>query len=314
MMISRRLLAAVPTVLLLLLFAMLLVNLSPTDPAVVLAGEGASPEQLDAIRSRFGLDEPLLVRYHQFVTSAVRGDLGHSFRNGRPVWDLIAESIPVTASLAVLALVFTVVIAVPAGILAALYRDRFIDRGITTITSLFLAMPSFVVALILVVLFAINRDWFPATGYVTFARSPADWLRHLALPAFALALPSAAELSRQIRGSFIDTFEEPFVTAQYAKGLSRPRIIGKHVSKSASVPAVTVLGLQVGRVLGGAVVIEMVFALPGFGLLSLTAVMGRDFAVVQGVVVIGALIVIAVNLIVDLSYLYLAPQTRAANG
>jgi peptide/nickel transport system permease protein len=312
-MIKQRLLAVIPTLLIVLFVAMLLYQLAPTDPAVMIAGDSATPAKVAQIRAELGLNKPLPERYVDYVGNALRGNLGESYQTNQPVSSLIFHALPVTFSLALIALIMMLFLGVPAGVVAAVFRGRWPDHLLTAVTSVAVAIPSFVAALVLVVLFAVQRDWLPSIGYVGFAQDPVEWLLHLILPAFALALPSAAELARQIRGSMLDMMEQDFVRTQYAKGLSEWRIIGKHVAKNSGVSVMTVLGLQMGRFLGGVVIVETLFALPGLGYLSYQAVIGRDLPVIQGVVVVTAVIVLAVNFLVDLSYLYFSPRMRSAH-
>ncbi|MGE3619216.1 MAG: ABC transporter permease [Acidimicrobiia bacterium] len=309
--VLRRLLSAIPTLLLVLLLAMLLLEATPGDPARVIAGDAASDEDVAVVRERLGLDEPLVGRYLDYARGAVVGDLGESFRDGQPVASSIARTLPVTASLGIVSLLLAVAFAVPAGVVAAVRRNGLVDRALTAVGAIFVAVPPFVVALVLVVLFSIDRNWLPATGYVKLSDDPLEWLRHIALPCVALALPSAAELARQLRGSMVDVLQEDYINTQFAKGLRRRAIIGKHVAKNAAAPVVTVLGVQAGRILGGVVIIESLFVIPGFGNLVYLAVLGRDFPVVQGAVLVSALVVVVVNLLVDLSYLYFDPKLRS---
>lgn len=309
-LVVRRLLITVPVLILVTMLAFALVQLTPGDPAKVAAGEFAPPEQVEAVRKSLGLDRPLHEQYLDFVTNAFRFDFGTSVQDSRPVGTIISETLPVTFSLGLLAMVFTVLIAVPAGVLAAIRKRRIADRLVSLVASVWLAVPPFVIALVLVVPLAINRSWFPATGYSGFADSPWDWFLHLLLPAITLALVSAAELTRQVRGALIDALEQDFVRTSRAKGLREWLVIGKHASRSAAPTAVTVLGLQVGRVLGGAVLVETVFALPGFGSLAVNAVVTQDLPIVQAIVLVSAIFVLFTNLLVDVTCGYLNPKLR----
>jgi peptide/nickel transport system permease protein len=209
-------------------------------------------------------------------------------------------------------MIFILLIGVPAGVLAALHRGRLVDRLVTLVSSALMAIPPFVFALVLVIVFALDRSWFPAGGYVPPSDGILEWARHLILPAFTLALASSAELARQIRGALADTMEEDFIRSSHARGLSRRSVVGKHAAKSAAIPVVTVLALQIPRLLGGAVVVELIFALPGFGYLALDAVQARDVPVVQGVVLVSGIVIIFTNLLADLSYGYFNPKVRTA--
>ena len=308
--VATRVALAIPTLLLVLFLSFLLIDLVPGDPARIVAGDDASPAQLEAVRARLGLDQPFVERMGNSLVNVAHGDLGKSLQNQQEVSTLIASSLRVTASLTLVALAFAVLIAVPCGLLAAVNRGGWFDRCVSVVSALFIAIPPFVVGLAFVVVFALQRDWLPAAGYVPLTKDPLDWLRSLVLPGLALALTPAAELARQIRGSLIETLEQDFVRTVRAKGMPRRYLLGKHAAKNAAPPVITVLGLQVGRVLGGAVVVERIFALSGFGTLAFNAVLSRDLPVIQGVVLVSAVVVITSNLIVDCSYGYFNPRLR----
>ncbi len=310
-LVLRRLLITVPVLLIVTVMSFALIQLTPGDPARVAAGEAAPPEQVEAVRKSLGLDRPLYEQYFSFVGNAVQFDLGTSVQDSRPVGTIISETLPVTFSLGLIAVIATILIGVPAGALAAIRKGRFADRAVAAVASVFIAVPPFVIALVLVVPLAINHAWFPATGYTKFVDSPWEWFRHLVLPGITLALVSSAELARQVRGAMVDSIEQDFVRTSRAKGLSERAVLGKHAARSAAPTAVTVLGLQVGRILGGAVLVETVFALPGFGSLAVNAVITRDLPVVQGIVLVSALFVLLANLLVDVGNAYLNPKLRA---
>jgi peptide/nickel transport system permease protein len=306
----HRLLLAIPTLLIVLLLSFLLMQLVPGDPARVVAGDSASPQQLAAVRAQLGIDRPLLSQLGTYFSNVARGDLGTSLQNQQSVTTRIADTLPVTLSLTAVAMIFTALIAVPLGVLAALRRGRWADRAIAAVSAFLIAIPPFVVGLVLVVIFALHWSLFPATGYVPVADGFTEWLRALALPALALALTPAAELTRQLRGSLVDTLEQDFIRTVRAKGMPSRSLVGKHAAKNAATPVITIFGLQMGRILGGAVVIDLIFGLPGFGTLAYNAVLGRDFPLIQGVVLVSAVAVILCNLLVDLSYTYLNPKLR----
>jgi peptide/nickel transport system permease protein len=309
-LIIRRLLALVPLLFLVTFMAYGIILLVPGDPAIAIAGENATAEQVEATRERLGLNDPFLVQYGRWVGNAVQGDLGSSLFATRDVRTAVFERLPVTLSLTFSALFLAVLVALPAGILAALRKGTWIDRGATVTATLGIAMPNFWLGLLLVIVFAINNPWFPATGYVAFGDSPTDWARHMFLPAVALGAAACAEITRQLRSAVIDVVEQDYVRTARAKGLMGPSVIGKHVLKNAAVPVVTVLGLQVTRLLGGAVIIEQVFALPGLGQLAVSAVFNRDIPLILGIVLVAALIAIFINLLVDLSYGWFNPKVR----
>ncbi|MGQ0653075.1 MAG: ABC transporter permease [Betaproteobacteria bacterium] len=282
----------------------------PGDPAIVLAGENATAADIARTRTQLGLEQPLAERYLTWATRALQGDLGRSLFTGQPVATEIAARLPVTLSLLVLALLGALGLGLVAGVAAALHRNRAADRAIILAASLGVAMPNFWVGLLLVLAVAITVPLFPATGYVPLTANPLGWLVHLTLPALALSLAPAAELTRQVRGSVIAILQRDFVKAATAKGLPRRMVIGKHVLKNTGVTVATVAGIQVSVLLGGSVVMEQVFGLPGLGGLVLESVVARDLPIVQGIVLVSTVMILACNLAVELSYGYFNPKVR----
>jgi peptide/nickel transport system permease protein len=310
-LVAHRAATTIPALLGVMLVALLLLELMPGDPAEIMAGDNATPEAIEVIRQDLRLDDPLWERFSRYVGGVVTGDLGRSPGSDIPVWDRISEALPVTLSLGGVALVLAVVVAIPAGTWAALRRGRLADRGVAAAAAVMQAVPPFVIGLGLVIVLAVERAWFPANGFVPLGEDPWEWFRHLILPATALALSAAAELARQTRGAVVDILEQDYVRAVRAKGMRERWVIGKHVAKNAATPVVTVLGLQVGRILGGAVVVELIFGMHGFGALALNAVVTRDVVLIQGVVLVSAVAVLLANLAVDVAYAYLNPKARA---
>ncbi|WP_299950628.1 ABC transporter permease [uncultured Modestobacter sp.] len=309
--ISQRVLMAVPVLLLVSLFTFLLLDLLPGDAAVAIAGENATEEQIALTRERLGLDSPFLERFWNWVSSAAQGDLGTSLYTGQSVTEAIGERLPVTASLGLVALLMAVVVAIPLGAIAATRPGSLADRVVISATSLAMAVPPFVLGLVLVVVFAIQLQFLPATGYTAIAEEGLwGWLSHLILPAIAVAGIMAAELARQTRGALLDALSQSYVRTAKARGLRPPTVVGKHALKNAATPIVTVLALQIGHVLGAAVTVEFVFAIPGFGSLAVNAVNLRDVPLIQGVVFVSALVVLAANLLADVVYGYLNPKLR----
>jgi peptide/nickel transport system permease protein len=308
--VATRLAAAIPTLFLVLLLSFLLSELIPGDPAATIAGENASPEVIEQVRQSLGLNQAVIPRFVSYVGEIIQGDLGESLTSRRPVSAVIWESIPPTASVVFVALSMALVIGLAAGILAALRRDTWIDRCVSGVAALMLAVPPFVVALVLVVPLAVNRSWLPATGYAELNAGGWEWFRYLLLPSFALAIGSAAELVRQVRGAFVDTLQQDYIVTCVASGLSKWSVVSTHVFKNAASPIVTVFGLQMARIIGAAVVVETVFALPGFGALAFSAVINADIPLIRGVVLVGAVVVIATNVLVDISYPMFNPKLR----
>jgi peptide/nickel transport system permease protein len=288
-----------------------LILLIPGDPAITIAGPDATPEQIEVIRERLGLNRPFLIQYVDWLGSALRGDLGTSLFTSRAVTTSIMESLPVTLTLTLTAILISLLISVPLAIVSATRRGGWIDRLATVTSSIGIALPSFWLGLMLVLLFSLTLGWLPATGYVPLAQDPAAWLRHILLPALTLGVAAAAESTRQLRGSIIEVLQQDYVRTARAKGLRTRMVIGKHVLKNASVPLVTVIGLQVTLLLGGAIVVEQVFGVPGLGQVAISAVTTRDIPVIQGVVLVAVLVAMLSNLLVDLAYGYLNPKVRA---
>lgn len=309
-LIARRLLSVVPLLLLVTFMTYGMVLLIPGDPAIAIAGENATPEMIEQTRERLGLNDPFLAQYGRWIGDAVQGDLGTSLFSSRTVREAIAERLPVTLGLTFAALALAVLVAVPAGTLAALKRGKWLDRLTTMSATMGVAMPNFWFGLLLVLVFAIQNPWFPATGYEPFTDGVGVWAQHVFLPAVALGAAACAELTRQLRSAVVDVLDQDYVRTARAKGLRMPRVVGKHVLKNAAVPVVTVLGLQVTRLLGGAVIIEQVFAIPGIGQLAVASVFNRDVPMILGVVLVAAVLAVFVNLIVDISYTWFNPKVR----
>lgn len=309
-LIATRVLSLIPTLLATTLIVFFLVNLTPGDPAVEVAGTYGTPQDVIRIRHQLGLDLPLVVRYFDYITNAAHGNLGSSIFVAEPVTTLIGQAFPVTLSISILALLLSLLLGVPAGITAALKPLGWTDRLVSGVTSFIIAIPPFVVGLVLVSAVAIAIPIFPATGYVPPSTDLFSWFSHLVLPAVSLCLAPAAQLARQTRGAFVDALEADYVRTARAKGLSEWVVVMKHASKNAAIPIVTIFGLQFGGILSGAVVVESVFGLPGFGTMSVQAAGDKDFPVIQGAVLLTGFIFVVANLLVDISYGYFNPKVR----
>lgn len=305
---GRRAAMAVPMLLVVSFLIFALMDLVPGDPAARLAGENATPELVAQIRQALHLNDPLWMRYADWVGNAVRGNFGTSFSTGEPVVEMIADKFSITSSLTVVAMVFTIVLGLATGILGALRPGGLIDRTITIVATLAMAMPPFWLGMVLVISFALDRDWFPAVGYKPLSDGFGSWIGHLILPAFTLAAGPIAETSLQLKNSLIDAMRRDYILAARAKGMPPWRILTKHALKNAAVPVVTVLGLRVSQMLGGAVVIDQVFVLNGLGTLAVTSTLAGDVPVLLGLIVAMTIAVIAVNLLVDISYGYFNPK------
>lgn len=286
----------------------------PGDAAEVLLGEGATPDQLTALRAKWGLDRPLVVRYAEWLGGLLHGDLGVSYFTGFPVSSLLAPRIAVTLWLVVFALVLAVVLAVPAGMVAAMRRRDWIGFTASALAQVGMAIPAFWAAIVLVIVFAVLLRWLPANGYVPLTSDPAGWASHLVLPVVSLALVQSAVLVRYVRSAFIEVLGEDYYRTARAIGWTPLRGLLRHGLRNAALSLVTVLGLQLAAVLVGAIVIESVFALPGLGSQLLTSVQQRDLMVVQGTVMFLSASVLVINTLVDLSYAWIDPRLRTAGG
>lgn len=306
----RRLLVSVPLLLVVSFLVFSLIVLVPGDPAVALAGPNPGPEQIAVVRESLGLNDPFLVQYWRWLAAALHGDLGVSLFTSQTVWSAITSRLPTTLSLAGFALVLAIVLGVAVGSIAGLRPGTWIDRVATTTASVGVAVPYFWVGMILVLLLSIDHSVLPAVGYVPLTTDPVEWLKHLVLPGTALALAPAAVIARQTRASVAQVMTEDYVRTAKAKGLAPLRVVGKHALKNAALPVVTVFGIEANRLIGGTVVIEQLFALPGIGQLAYQGVFSRDFPVVQGVVLVAALMVLLINIFVDVSYGYFNPRIR----
>lgn len=309
-LLARRLAFTVPMLVVVSFCVFSLIVLVPGDPAVALAGENPDPEQIAAVRERLGLDDPFLVQFWHWFTGLLQGDLGQSLFSSQSVAGAVFSRLPTTLSLALLSLAVALVLGVAVGVLAAMRPGTWIDRVATFAASLGVAVPYFWVGMILVLLFAINLTLFPAVGYVPLTENPLQWFGHLFLPATALGLAPAAVIARQTRAGMTGVLREDYVRTATAKGLPPARVVGQHALKNAAVPVVTAFGLEASRLIGGTVVIEQLFALPGLGNLAYTSVFARDFPMVQGVLLVVAALVLLINLLVDLSYGYFNPRIR----
>ncbi len=312
-MLIRRLLLLIPLILGIIAFVFIVMQFSPTDPATAaFTGGNPTAEQLQQFKEENGLLEPLPVQYVHFVTDLLRGDMGDSLISGAPVWDSITTALPLTIQLTVLGLLIAVVFSLILGVTSALFRDRWPDQVIRVVSLGGVAAPSFWLALLMIQYLAVDFGWFPAGGYVNPNDSLSQWLWYLTLPALSLALPVTAQLTRVIRTSMVEELDKDYVRTAIGGGLPYPVVIGRNVLRNALINPLTVLGLRVGYLLGGAVVIEQIFGLPGMGQLMINGVTNGDPAVVQGVVIVIAVCFVVVNLAVDILYLLVNPRLRSA--
>jgi peptide/nickel transport system permease protein len=309
--IVRRLLGMIPLLLLISFGVFALVLAVPGDPARTIAGGlDATPERVAEVNEELGLDDPLLTQYVRWLGDVLHGDLGTSLFNHRTVTSELSERFPVTLSLALGAVAFAALFGIPLGIVAGLRPGSLIDRVIGVGTSFGIALPDFFLGTALVVLLAVQRGWLPARGYVDVAVDPWEWFRHLLIPWIALGVASAASLARQVRGAMIEVLDADYVRTARAKGLGETRVVGRHALKNALTPALTIIGLQFAYLLGGTFIIESIFSLPGIGQYMLGAITSRDLPVIQGVVLMVAVIFVLTNLVVDVLYGVVNPKVR----
>ncbi|KOV67947.1 ABC transporter permease [Streptomyces sp. MMG1121] len=309
----RRIALLVPLLLGIVLFVFLVMRFSDVDPAsAFFQGANPTPKQLHDFREQNGLLDPLPVRYVHFVGDLLHGDLGTSALTRAPVVDQVTTALPLTLQLTFLGLGIAVVLALAGGVTAAVHRDRPPDQVIRVLSLVGVAAPGFWLALLMIQYLAVDRGWFPTGGYINPADSLSGWLKTMALPAFALSLPVAAQLTRIVRTSVVEELDKDYVRTAIGSGLPPLVVVGRNVLRNALVNPLTVLGLRVGYLLGGAVVIETIFSLPGMGKLMIDAVQNGDPAVVQGVVLTTATGFVVVNLVIDILYLLVNPRLRAA--
>jgi ABC-type dipeptide/oligopeptide/nickel transport system permease component len=298
----RRILLTIPVLLGVATLVFALIHFIPGDPAQAILGEGATQEEVAQLRARLGLDRPLLVQYGAFLKGIAHGDLGQSLRNGQPVAAQILLRMPATAELALAAMTVAVLVALPLGIIAAVWKGTAIDYAATTLSLVGISIPNFWLGPLMAIVFAVRLGWLPVGGRGTPA--------HLVLPAVTLGAALAAILARMTRASLLEELGEPYVIAARAKGVSRARAVLHHAFRNSLIPIVTILGLQFGVVLTGAVITETIFAWPGIGRLLIQSIGFRDYPTVQGCVLLIAITYVGVNLITDLTYGFLDPRIR----
>ena len=311
--IGRRLAAMVPLIILITVGVYALVLLIPGDPARTLAGGlHAQPDEIARIRHQLHLDQPFLAQYWRWVTHAVHGDLGTSLFQHESVASAISSRFPLTLSLAAGGLVVSILLGVPAGILAGTRPGTLADRGATVASSAGIAMPDFWLAILLAVIFAVKLHVLPDLGYVGLTTSPWGWFEHLLMPWLALGIAGGATLARQVRGELVDVLDQDYIRTARSLGVPERQVIGRLALKNALTPAMTIVGIQFAYLLGGTVIIEQIFSIPGLGSLMLGAIGTKDLPVIQGVVLLTAVIFVVVNLLVDVAYGWLNPKVRVS--
>ena len=309
-LIAQRLLALVPLLFVVSVLTFSFTSLLPSDPVDLILGDTGTTEQHEMLRERLGLNEPIHVRYFQWLGRAAQGDLGTSFFNSVSVTGLVMQRLPVTFSLTAISAMIAIVIGVAAGIAAALRPQSWVDRFATLGATFGQAVPNFWFGLILIAIFAVNLRWFPATGFTPLTQSPWEWLRSVILPSIALGTSSSAAIARQVRSAMVGVLQQDYIRAARAQGLSTRRVIFKHALTNAMVPVVAVLSFQITVLLGGALIVEQVFAINGLGTLAIGAVRQQDIPVLQGLVLVMVGLVVAVQLVTDVIYGLLNPKAR----
>ncbi len=308
--IIQRVLATIPVILLVAVITFSLVHIAPGDPAAVIAGDFGNPDDIIRVRKQLGLDKPIYEQFGIWFSHVVRGDLGSSIFSRYPVTDLIMQRLQPTLVIALASEILAVVIAVPLGVLAAWKANTLIDRAVMLFAVLGFSIPVFWLAYNLIFLFAVRLDWLPAVGYVPISDGIVPWLKSITLPSISIAVIFAALIARMTRTTMLEILREDYIRTARAKGLNDGLVLVRHALKNASVPIVTVIGLGLAGLIGGLVVTETVFAIPGLGRLIVEAVLRRDYPVIQGVMILVTMAYVFVNLVVDLSYAYLDPRIR----
>ena len=308
--IFRRILSTLPVMGIVALFVFSLLYIAPGDPAAVIAGDQASPADVERIRQGLGLDRPFLVQFGTWVWQLLHGDLGTSIFTNLPVSAMIAQRIEPTLSLMAITLVLTILVAVPLGVVAAWKAGSWIDRTIMAFAVFAFSLPVFVVGYVLAYVFALQFEWLPVQGYTPLKAGIWPWLLNLILPALALGTVYIALIARITRASMLEVLQQDYVRTARAKGLGQRDILFIHALKNAAVPIVTVIGIGIALLIGGAVVTESVFAIPGLGRLTIDAILRRDYPVIQGIVLLFSFLYVLVNLLVDVTYTLVDPRIR----
>lgn len=306
--VVRRILSAIPTLLIVSIVLFIMMNILPGDATLNAALNGADEAYMQRLRADMGLDQPAHIRYLNWLAGFFRGDLGRSLVTQTPVSTMLMQRLPVTLELTFLAMIISVVIAIPLGILSAMKRNTPIDWIGSTVSMLGVAAPSFWMGILLILIFAVNLHWLPASGFTAFAKDPVMNLKRMIMPAFSIGLAFTATVMRQTRSAMLEVINQDYVTTAYSKGIPNSRVIWKHALRNALIPVLTVVSTQIGRLIGGAVVCEQVFALPGIGRQIVDGILSRDYPVVMGLIMVVAALVILINTVVDVLYIIIDPR------
>ncbi len=311
--IARRVAFIIPVALVVSFLTFMLIHLIPGDPARVLLGEEATPQNVAALDKQLGLNQPISTQYLHWLGNALHGNLGQSIILQQPVTAAIAQRLPVTLELGFVALLFSLVVSIPLGVLAASYRNSPIDYVVNVLSIIGSTVPSFVLGLIFILVFAVLLKIFPPGGYVPFNQDPAQNLRDLIMPAIVLGSAAVSINMRQVRANMLEILHQDYIRTARAKGLTRRRVLFVHALRNALLPLLTIVGIQVGAILGGTFIVESIFLWPGIGSLAIQSILAKDYPVVQGVVLLSALAYMTANLLVDIGYGFLDPRISYAS-
>ena len=308
--VLRRLLATIPVMLIVAMFVFLMLRLTPSDPAAIIAGDNANTEQVAEIRKRLGLDQPILTQFVIWIGKTLQGDFGESFFFKKQVAELIFDRLEPTLSLAFFTLVLAIIIAIPLGVVAAYRHGSWLDRIVMGFSVLGFSVPVFVIGYALIYVFAIELNWLPVQGYQRLAQGIGGWLQRLILPSITLSVIYVALIARITRASVLEVLNEDYIRTARAKGLSNRVVLMRHALRNAAVPILTVIGIGIALLIGGAVVTETVYGLPGLGRLTVEAVLSRDFPTIQAVILMFSVVYVVINLLIDISYTLFDPRIR----
>jgi peptide/nickel transport system permease protein len=312
--IVKRIILAIVVLVLVTLIVFLAMRVLPGDPIFMIMTSGdmdkATMEQIDDIRHQFGLDRPLFVQYGNWFSGAVRGDLGMSIIQRQPVINEIVRRVPITLNLSILALLIAVIIGIPAGVICALRRGTWIDTIVTILANLGITVPVFWLGVMLIYIFALQLRWLPVQGYTSPFVDIVTNIRQIIMPVFCLSIFAIASITRQTRSSMLEVMRQDYIRTAWSKGLRERQIVARHALKNSLIPVVTLLGMSLSHIIGGSVLIETVFNIPGMGRMAVNAVFSHDYPIVQGFILLIAIVVLTVNLIVDISYGWLDPRIR----
>jgi peptide/nickel transport system permease protein len=308
--VLKRLVSAIPVLIVVAVISFMLIHLTPGDPAAAILGGEATTEQLDALRQTLGLDQPLPLQMARWFWRMLQGDLGQSIYMRMPVTQAILDRIEPTAMLSVMSIIIAVGLGIPFGIIAAVRHNSWVDHLLSVLAQIGLSVPNFWLGLGMIMLFAVKLGWLPSSGYVSLSQNPLETVKYLLMPAFTLGFSSSALIARLTRSSMMEVLRQDFIRTAQAKGLPQRRVIYKHALRNAMIPTLTVIGLVLAGLAGGAVVTEVVFTLPGAGRLMIQSVARRDYPIIQAAVLFSAVVYVFVNIMIDALYAYIDPRVR----